>query len=66
MLKKKINGLDFLSSGQEVLIRFHTPIGIKEAKLTMTENIEKVGLPYRDRDRPIWHVEVNDKKVTFA
>jgi hypothetical protein len=62
----KLNGMDLCRVGENLLIRLLTPIGWREAVVKRCNEVKTLSLPYRDRAKPVWYVEVNKKKVAFC
>lgn len=61
-----INGLEFIRCNNETKVRFPSQAGIREATIPSTDSIKTVSLPYRDKAKPIWYVDVNKKKLKLA
>ena len=63
----KINGLDlFLTTSGNLLIRFLSPIGWKEAIVQNCGKPNTVSLPYKDSAKPVWYVKVDKIKVALC
>lgn len=64
---KEINGLQvYQAEGGCYIIKFPTQAGWRQGVVPNCSNIKSVGLPYRDRTKLNWFVDVNKQKIALS
>jgi len=64
---KEVNGFQvFQDNGGCLIIKLPTQTGWRQGIIPDQEgDINSISLPYRDRARPKWYVNVNNKKIAL-
>lgn len=66
MVVRKINGLELQCyPGDKILVQYPTDVGIKEGCMPWPGYPERASLPYRDKQKPVWYVNINNVKCVL-